>query len=138
MATTHAEPADTGMRDWWLRTLLVLQRPRPVFVALRDESRDVGFGRHVRAERLGPPAGRCVNRLRGLLTRSERPARQCDVRAGFGERRGHRLPEPPRATRNERDLRIETEPVEDILVRHRILLQSMWGGRAEARHGAPA
>jgi hypothetical protein len=24
------------MRDWWLRTLLVLQRPRPVFVALRD------------------------------------------------------------------------------------------------------
>lgn len=26
------------MRDWWLRTLLVLQRPRPVFVALRDES----------------------------------------------------------------------------------------------------
>lgn len=25
------------MRDWWLRTLLVLQRPRPVFVALRDE-----------------------------------------------------------------------------------------------------
>jgi hypothetical protein len=27
------------MRDWWLRTLLVLQRPRPVFVALRDESR---------------------------------------------------------------------------------------------------
>jgi hypothetical protein len=26
------------VRDWWLRTLLVLQRPRPVFVALRDES----------------------------------------------------------------------------------------------------
>jgi hypothetical protein len=26
------------MRDWWLRTFLVLQRPRPVFVALRDES----------------------------------------------------------------------------------------------------
>jgi hypothetical protein len=25
-----------AMRDWWLRTLLVLQRPRPVFVALRD------------------------------------------------------------------------------------------------------
>jgi hypothetical protein len=24
------------MRDWWLRTLLVLQRPRPVFVALRE------------------------------------------------------------------------------------------------------
>jgi fumarate reductase subunit D len=28
------------MRDWWLRTLLVLQRPRPVFVALRDEDPD--------------------------------------------------------------------------------------------------
>jgi hypothetical protein len=28
------------MRNWWLRTLLVLQRPRPVFVALRDESRE--------------------------------------------------------------------------------------------------
>lgn len=28
------------MRDWWLRTLLVLQRPRPVFVALRDDSRE--------------------------------------------------------------------------------------------------
>jgi hypothetical protein len=27
-----------AMRDWWLRALLVLQRPRPVFVALRDES----------------------------------------------------------------------------------------------------
>lgn len=27
------------MRDWWLRTLLVLQNPRPVFVALRDESK---------------------------------------------------------------------------------------------------
>ena len=25
------------MRDWWLRTLLVLQRPRPVFVALRAD-----------------------------------------------------------------------------------------------------
>jgi hypothetical protein len=27
------------MRDWWLRTLLVVQRPRPVFVALRDDSK---------------------------------------------------------------------------------------------------
>jgi hypothetical protein len=27
------------MRDWWLRTVLVLQRPRPVFVALRDDSK---------------------------------------------------------------------------------------------------
>ncbi len=28
------------MRDWWLRTLLVLQRPRPVFVALRETSKE--------------------------------------------------------------------------------------------------
>jgi hypothetical protein len=26
------------MRGWWLRTLLVLQAPRPVFVALRDDT----------------------------------------------------------------------------------------------------
>jgi hypothetical protein len=26
------------MRDWWLRALLVLQRPRPVFAALRDDT----------------------------------------------------------------------------------------------------
>jgi hypothetical protein len=30
------------VRDWWLRTLLVLQRPRPVFVALRDDSKEAG------------------------------------------------------------------------------------------------
>jgi len=28
------------VKDWWLRTLLVLQRPRPVFVALRDDDPD--------------------------------------------------------------------------------------------------
>lgn len=28
------------MRDWWLRALLVLPRPRPVFVALRDDSKE--------------------------------------------------------------------------------------------------
>lgn len=28
------------MRDWWLRTLLVLQHPRPVFVALRDDTKE--------------------------------------------------------------------------------------------------
>ena len=28
------------MRDWWLRALLVLQRPKPVFVALRDDSKE--------------------------------------------------------------------------------------------------
>lgn len=31
-----------SLRDWWLRTLLVLQRPRPVFVALRDDSPETG------------------------------------------------------------------------------------------------
>jgi hypothetical protein len=28
------------MRDWWLRAVLVLQRPRAVFVALRDDSKE--------------------------------------------------------------------------------------------------
>ena len=35
-----AEPSSSPARDWWLRTLLVLQRPRPVFVALRDDTRE--------------------------------------------------------------------------------------------------
>lgn len=33
------------MRDWWLRTLLVLQRPRPVFVALREDSKEAAADR---------------------------------------------------------------------------------------------
>ena len=33
------------MRDWWLRTLLVLQRPQPVFVALRDDTREAAADR---------------------------------------------------------------------------------------------
>lgn len=33
------------MRDWWLRTLLVLQRPRPVFTALRDDTREASGDR---------------------------------------------------------------------------------------------
>ena len=32
-------------RDWWLRTLLVLQRPRPVFAALRDDTREAAGDR---------------------------------------------------------------------------------------------
>jgi hypothetical protein len=28
------------VREWWIRTLLVIQAPRPVFVALRDESKE--------------------------------------------------------------------------------------------------
>ena len=38
MALTSSAPASRGIRDWWLRTALVLQHPRPVFVALRDSS----------------------------------------------------------------------------------------------------
>jgi hypothetical protein len=38
--TATAQERPSGVRDWWLRLLLVLQRPRPVFVALRDESRE--------------------------------------------------------------------------------------------------
>jgi hypothetical protein len=33
------------VRDWWLRTLLVLQRPRPVFAALRDDTREAAADR---------------------------------------------------------------------------------------------
>jgi hypothetical protein len=33
------------MRDWWLRTLLVLQRPRPVFAALREDTREAAADR---------------------------------------------------------------------------------------------
>jgi hypothetical protein len=44
MTGASSPPADAaaphGARDWWLRTLLVLQRPRPVFVALRGDSRE--------------------------------------------------------------------------------------------------
>jgi hypothetical protein len=35
---TSSVEAPHGMRDWWLRAALVLQHPRPVFVALRDDS----------------------------------------------------------------------------------------------------
>jgi hypothetical protein len=38
MAATTPIDSARGMRDWWLRLLLVFQRPKPVFVALRDES----------------------------------------------------------------------------------------------------
>jgi hypothetical protein len=38
--TVHAEAGrDEDARAWWLRTLLVAQAPRPVFAALRDDSR---------------------------------------------------------------------------------------------------
>jgi hypothetical protein len=38
MAT--AEVAPDSQRAWWLRALMVLQAPRPVFAALRDDSPD--------------------------------------------------------------------------------------------------
>lgn len=38
MAATAPANVSSGMRDWWLRTLLVVSHPRAVFVALRDES----------------------------------------------------------------------------------------------------
>jgi hypothetical protein len=39
MARSSPTPTDaSGTRDWWLRTLLVLQAPRAVFAALRDDS----------------------------------------------------------------------------------------------------
>ncbi|HEY7538177.1 MAG TPA: Yip1 family protein [Gaiellaceae bacterium] len=34
-----------GVRDWWLRTVLVLQAPRPVFVALREDSSEATSAR---------------------------------------------------------------------------------------------
>ncbi|MBA3718128.1 MAG: YIP1 family protein [Actinobacteria bacterium] len=43
MAT--AEVAPDSQRAWWLRALLVLQAPRPVFVALRDESPEAADAR---------------------------------------------------------------------------------------------
>jgi hypothetical protein len=38
--TANGHAAAGAERDWWLRTLLVLQAPRAVFVQLRDESED--------------------------------------------------------------------------------------------------
>ncbi|MBA3365557.1 MAG: YIP1 family protein [Actinobacteria bacterium] len=37
--------ASTAERAWWLRALLVLQSPRPVFAALRDDSREAAEAR---------------------------------------------------------------------------------------------
>jgi hypothetical protein len=37
VAVTGSVGVAHGVRDWWLRTALVVQHPRPVFVALRDE-----------------------------------------------------------------------------------------------------
>jgi len=42
-----AAPLGSSERDWWLRALLVLQAPVPVFAALRDDSEE---GRQARQE----------------------------------------------------------------------------------------
>src|SRR5580704_12577618 len=38
-------PAPQGEREWWLRTLLVLQAPRAVFAALRDDTQEAAASR---------------------------------------------------------------------------------------------
>jgi hypothetical protein len=38
MATAEVAPDTQSQRAWWLRAVMVLQSPRPVFEALRDES----------------------------------------------------------------------------------------------------
>jgi hypothetical protein len=43
MSVSVAAPED--QRAWWLRTLLVLQAPRPVFAALRDDSPEAADAR---------------------------------------------------------------------------------------------
>jgi hypothetical protein len=43
--TTSAEALPQGERDWWLRALLVLHSPRPVFAALRDDSDEAAQAR---------------------------------------------------------------------------------------------
>jgi hypothetical protein len=43
MGVSVAAPQD--QRAWWLRTLLVLQSPRPVFAALRDDSTEAADAR---------------------------------------------------------------------------------------------
>jgi hypothetical protein len=45
VVTTSAAALPQGERDWWLRALLVLQSPRPVFAALRDDSDEAAHAR---------------------------------------------------------------------------------------------
>ena len=42
---TSADSGKTLQRDWWLRTLMVLSSPRPVFVAMRDRSKKAAEAR---------------------------------------------------------------------------------------------
>ena len=41
----HAPQVDQSERAWWLRTLAILQSPRPVFAALRDDSVEASASR---------------------------------------------------------------------------------------------
>lgn len=43
--SAEAVSASQAERDWWLRTLLVLASPRPVFAALRDDSDEAAAAR---------------------------------------------------------------------------------------------
>jgi hypothetical protein len=43
--STRAEPVRELEREWWLRTLLVLRRPREVFMELRDDSVEAATAR---------------------------------------------------------------------------------------------
>lgn len=43
--SAKAVPASADERAWWLRALLVLQSPRPVFAALRDDSDEAASAR---------------------------------------------------------------------------------------------
>ena len=53
----HEVGGRAPLREWWLRTVLVLSAPRAVFVALRDDSRGGGRSRSepVLADRAGSP-----------------------------------------------------------------------------------
>ena len=43
--SAQAQPVHSEERAWWLRMLLILQAPRPVFAALRDDSREAAEAR---------------------------------------------------------------------------------------------
>ncbi len=67
--------ARTRERDWWLRVLLVLQSPRPVFAALRDDSDEAAQARQeplVAVVFLAGIAGVLATSLAGRLL-DERP-----------------------------------------------------------------
>ena len=69
MAETAGQ-AGSSERDWWLRALLVLQSPRPVFAALRDDSQEAVVERQepvLAIVLLGGLAGVLMTSLTGRL-----------------------------------------------------------------------